>query len=107
MTSSSAQRQCFDAVTVNGARVLGLQGYGFEVGCRADFVPLQARSPAEALRLRAQRLAVVRAGHVVARIVPATAELALPGRPHAVDFTRWIYGGQHSGLDSGFEATGR
>jgi len=87
MTSSSAQRQCYDAVTVNAARVLGLQGYGLEVGCRADFVLLQARSPEEALRLRAQRLAVVRAGHVVARMAPATAELDLPGRPNAVDWT--------------------
>ena len=55
---------------------------------RADMVLLQARSPEEALRLRAQRLCVVRAGAVVARMAPAVAELALPGRPLAVDFTR-------------------
>ncbi len=45
MTSQSAMRQCFDAVTVNAARVLGLQGYGIEMGCHADFVLLQARDP--------------------------------------------------------------
>ena len=88
MTSLQAQRQCFDAVTVNNARILGLQGYGLDVGCRADMVLLQAHSPAEAIRLRAQRLLVVRGGTVVSRMAPATAELALLGRPARVDFTR-------------------
>ena len=88
MTSLAAQRQCFDAVTVNNARILGLQGYGLEVGCRADMVLLQARSPEEAIRLRAQRLLVLRGGRVLSRMAPATAELTLPGRPTSVDFTR-------------------
>ncbi len=88
MTSLAGQRQCFDAVTVNSARILGLEGYGLDVGCRADFVLLQAHSPEEALRLRAQRLVVVRGGTVVSRMAPATAALALPGRPAHVDFTR-------------------
>lgn len=88
MTGQAAQRRCFDAVTVNPARILGLEGYGLEPGCRADGVLLQARSPQEAIRLRAARLVVVRAGTVLARTVPAVAQLALPGRPAAVDFTR-------------------
>lgn len=88
MTGLDATRQCFDAVTVNAARVLGLQGYGLEVGARADAVLLQARSPQEAIRLRAARLAVLRGGRIVARSAPATAVLDLPGRPVNVDFTR-------------------
>ncbi len=88
MTSVQGQRQCFDAVTVNSARILGLKGYGLEPGCRADFLLLQARTPQEAIRLRAQRLLVVRGGSVVSRMAPATAELRLPGRPGHVDFTR-------------------
>ncbi len=88
MTSLAGQRACFDAVTVNNARILGLPGYGLEPGCRADFVLLQARSPAEAVRLRAQRLLVVRGGTVVSRMAPAEARLSLPGRPALVDFTR-------------------
>jgi cytosine deaminase len=91
MTSLAGQRQCFDAVTVNNARILGLAGpggYGLEPGCRADFVLLQARSPSEAVRLRAQRLLVVRGGTIVSRMSPASAELTLPGRPTNVDFTR-------------------
>ncbi len=86
MTSADQVRACFDAVTVNAARVMGLQDYGLAVGCNADFVLLQARSPADALRLRAPRLAVVRRGKVIARTPPATATLALAGRPTQVDW---------------------
>jgi cytosine deaminase len=92
MTSQDGIRACFDAVTVNPARVLGLQGHGLEPGCRADFVLLQARSPAEAVRLRAARLVVVRHGEVIARSPEATATLHLPGRPNSVDFTRQMSG---------------
>lgn len=97
MTSLAGMRACFDAVTVNPARILGLEGYGLDVGCRADFVLLQARSPEEAIRLRAQRLLVVRAGEVIARSAPATAVLQLPGRPPAVDFTRQLPDGGSRG----------
>jgi cytosine deaminase len=88
MTSVLGQRQCFDAVTVNSARILGLEGYGLDPGCRADFCLLQAHTAEEAIRLRAQRLLVVRGGQVLSRMAPATAQLSLPGRPAAVDFTR-------------------
>ena len=88
MTSVAGQQQCFDAVTVNAARILGLPGYGLAPGCRADFCLLQATSPQEAIRLRAQRLLVVRAGTIVSRMEPAVATLSLPGRPPRVDFTR-------------------
>ena len=86
MTSQAQMRACFDAVTVNSAKILGLVGYGIEVGCHADFVLLQAQSPAEAIRLRAARLAVVRRGEVVSRTPTATATLSLPGRPGSVDW---------------------
>jgi cytosine deaminase len=88
MTSLEGLQSCFDAVTTNAARVIGLEGYGLQPGCRADFVLLQARSPAEAIRLRATRLTVVRAGEVIARSPPASATLHMPGRPTNVDFTR-------------------
>jgi len=87
MTSQAGMRACFEAVTASNARILGLQGYGLEVGAHADFVLLQARDPVEALRLRAQRLLVVRRGRVLARSAPAQAALSLPGRPATVDWT--------------------
>jgi cytosine deaminase len=81
MTSQAAMRQCFDAVTVNPARILGLQGYGLEVGCNADFVLLQARDPVEAIRLRAARLKVFKRGKLVAETPAATSQLHMSGRP--------------------------
>jgi cytosine deaminase len=88
MTSQAQMRACFDAVTVHPAHILGLEGYGIAAGCRADFVLLQARDPVEALRLRATRLAVVRAGRVIARTPPVLAALSLPGRPAATAWQR-------------------
>ncbi len=81
MTGQAAMRQCFDAVTVNAARVLGLQGYGLEAGCHADFCLLQARDPVEAIRLRATRLKVFRRGRLVAQTPAAVSSLQLAGRP--------------------------
>jgi cytosine/creatinine deaminase len=86
MTSQAAMRQCFEAVTTTPARILGLQGYGLEPGCQADFVWLQARDPIEAIRLRATRLAVYRAGRCIARTPAAVAQLQLPGRPGETGF---------------------
>ena len=86
MTSQAAMRQCFDAVTVNPARLLGLEGYGIAPGCHADFVLLHAQNPAEAVRLRATRLAVYRRGKKVAGSPAPVTTLALPDRPASVDF---------------------
>jgi len=87
MTSQAGMRACFDAVTVNGAAVMHLDGYGIAPGNRADFVLLQARDPIEAIRLRAPRLKVFRAGKVIAETPAATAALHLPGRPGSVDWS--------------------
>jgi cytosine/creatinine deaminase len=88
MTSQKQMRACFDAVTVNGANVLGLADYGIEVGKPADFVLLQARDAIEAIRLRATRLLVVRRGKVAARTAPVVAHLDVPGRSGVIDWIR-------------------
>ena len=75
------------AVTVNAAKLMGLDGYGLEPGCHADFVVLQARDPIEAIRLRAPRLQVVRRGKVIAENLAQKARLHLAGRPETTDFT--------------------
>jgi cytosine deaminase len=85
MTSQAGMRQCFDAVTVNAARVMGLGGYGIAPGCDASFVLLQARDPVDALRLRANRLRVWRRGRLLAQTPPVLASLFLPGRAGSVD----------------------
>ncbi|WP_159684621.1 amidohydrolase family protein [Cognatazoarcus halotolerans] len=86
MTGQAAMHQCFAAVTETPAAILGLEGYGIAPGCRADLVLLQAADPVEAIRLRATRLMVMRAGRVIARTPPALARLDLPGRPSELDW---------------------
>jgi cytosine deaminase len=86
MTSQAAMRQCFDAVTVNAARVMGLENYGLEVGSNADFVLLQAHNPVEAIRLRATRLKVFRHGKLLAQTPASASQLHLPGRPGHTDW---------------------
>ena len=85
MTSREAIRWSFEAVTSIPAEVMGIEGYGLDVGCNADFVLLQAADPIEAVRLRAAKLAVVRRGRVIAETAPRRSRLALDGRPDAVD----------------------
>jgi cytosine deaminase len=86
MTSQTAMRQCFDAVTRNPARILQLDGYGLEPGCHADFVLLQARDTIEAIRLRATRLKVFRRGKLIAESPEATTSLYIDGRPDSTAF---------------------
>ena len=85
LTAHEAMRFCFDAVTVNPARIMGLEGYGLDVGCHADLVVLQARDPVEAIRLRSTRLFVIRRGKVVAETPERTAKLSIAGRPGSID----------------------
>ncbi len=65
--------------------IMGLDGYGLDVGCNGDLVLLQARDPIEAIRLKATRLAVVRRGKVIAETPARIGRLALDGRPASVD----------------------
>jgi cytosine deaminase len=87
LTSRAQMRACFDAVTVNAARVLGLEDPSIVPGGPADFVLLQARDPVEAIRLRAARRWVVRRGRVLAHAPAPDATLCLPNRPSRVDWT--------------------
>src|SRR5436190_4296173 len=73
MTSQAQMQACFDAVTVNAAKVLGLADYGIAEGCAGDLVLLQAHDPVEAIRLRATRLVVVRRRALLAATPPAPA----------------------------------
>ena len=87
MTGLDDMRWCFEAVTTEAARIIGLDGYGIEVGCNADMVLLQARDPIEALRLKPPRLAVIRRGQVIAEAAERLSILTLEGRPARLDPT--------------------
>ncbi|KKB81124.1 cytosine deaminase [Devosia soli] len=88
MTSRDAMRQCFEAVTSGPAKVMHLEGYGIEVGKKADMVLLQATDTIEAIRLRATRIAVIKGGRVIARTAPRQTALALTDRPTRLDPAR-------------------
>jgi cytosine deaminase len=86
MTSIDGMHACFEAVTTNAAKLMGLEGYGLAPGCNADLVVLQASGVVEAVRLKATRLFVLRRGKVVSRMAPAEAMLSLEGRPERTGF---------------------
>jgi cytosine deaminase len=86
LTGRAEMREAFAAVTTNGARTLGLADYGVAVGNNADLVILQAADPIEAIRLRANRLFVIRRGVVIAQTRPVEAEIALGAQTLRVDF---------------------
>lgn len=56
-----------EMVTDAGGRVLGLADYGLKAGGPADFVAVEAETPAEAVATRPRRKLVVKAGRVIAR----------------------------------------
>ncbi|MBM7047143.1 MULTISPECIES: amidohydrolase family protein [Rhizobium] len=85
MAGIEDKKKIFDALTVNSAKTLGLEGYGLEKGCNADLVVLQAVDTVEALRLKPNRLAVIKGGKVIARSAPRIGELFLDGRPSLID----------------------
>lgn len=91
MTGVEQMRKMFEAITLNGAKTMGLDGYGLEPGCNADLVILQAADPIEAIRLRPPRLYVIRRGKIISRTSPAVCSVDLDGQKFDVDFTRRPY----------------
>jgi len=91
MTGQDAMRACFAAVprAHPGARRLRHRpGQACRHGVARCARPGRGDPPARqsALRLRANRLAVIRGGVLIAESAPAASRLNLPGRPESVDF---------------------
>ncbi len=85
MAGIEDKNRIFEALTVNSAKTMGLEGYGMAAGCHADLVVLQAADVQEALRLKPNRLVVLRRGKIIARTAPRIGELFLEGRPATID----------------------
>ena len=66
---------CYDAITINSAKIMALNNYGIEKNNKADLVILQAKNKIEALRLKANRLFVIKGGRIVAKTNPEVSEL--------------------------------
>ena len=87
LTSQAQVKAAFDAVTVNAAKVMQLEGYGVAVGCKADCIVLDARSALDAIRLRANRLQVIKAGVVIASAAAHQPLLTIANRPKQTNFS--------------------
>ena len=81
LSSRADMEWCFDAVTVNSAKIMGFESYKLQKNGRANMVLLQARNKIEALRLKANRLLVIRDGKLIAQNDPVTSKLFMEGRP--------------------------
>jgi len=81
-------QRLLDMVTVNPATALGLATYGIANGNPADLVVFDAPTDADAIRLGAPRLLVLRAGQVVARTHPAATTVVCDGSEEPVSFVR-------------------
>jgi cytosine/creatinine deaminase len=84
MTSRKEVTACFDMVTENAARTLGLEGYGIAEGNAANLVLVDAPDKWDAIRRLATTTLVVKGGEVISETRPA--ETRLMGA--AVDFQR-------------------
>ncbi len=88
LTGVEEIKSCFDAVTVNAAKVLNLENYGLAPGDNADLIVLQAAGAIEAIRLHAERLFVIRRGKILAQTPPRVATIRFGGAEKHLDFTR-------------------
>ncbi len=88
LTSRADMAWCLEAVTTAPAKIMGIEGYGIAIGNNADMVLLQADNPVEAVRLKPNRLQVVRRGKVIASTPRQVATMDLPGRDAELDISR-------------------
>ena len=86
MTGAEQMKKCFDAITYNPAKILGLEGYGLKKGYKGDMVILQCLNEIEAIRLRPARLYVIRAGKVLSSTKEVQYDLDLSGEKSTTDF---------------------
>jgi cytosine deaminase len=84
MTSRKEVTACFDMVTENAARTLGLEDYGIAEGRPANLVLVDAPDKWDAIRRLATTTLVVRGGKVIAETPPSESRLM----GEVVDFGR-------------------
>ena len=85
MTGQNEMESCFDAITSNPAKILGLEKYGLDKGCKADLIILQCSNAIEAIRLRPPRLFVIKSGKIISSTDPVSYKLNLSGKKSETD----------------------
>ncbi len=86
MTGVAQIQACFEAVTTNAAKIMQIEGYGIEAGNNADFVILDCNSAFDAIRLRPQRLYVIRRGQVISTTASTKPTVTINGTTKEIDF---------------------
>lgn len=86
MTSVDQIQNCYDAVTLNGARIMQISDYGLKPGDNADIVILDCKSAFDAIRLRPDRLYVIRRGKIIAETKKSNPSVILNGIRSEIDF---------------------
>ena len=79
MTGINEMISCFDAVTTSAAKVLHLDKYGLKKGSYGDIVILQCKDKIEALRLKPNRLYVIKKGDIISSTNPTEYKLNIEG----------------------------
>ena len=85
MTGVSEMKSCFKAVTYNAAKILHLDKYGLEPGCNGDLVILQCKSAIEAIRLKPNRIFVIKNGKVISSSSPTKYKLYIENKQEEID----------------------
>ena len=85
MTGINEMISCFDAVTTSAAKVLHLDKYGLKKGSYGDIVILQCKDKIEALRLKPNRLYVIKKGDIISSTNPTEYKLNVDGNSEYTD----------------------
>ena len=88
MTNHQQIARCFDMITKNPAKTLGLENYGVEKGCDANLIILNASDVVEAIRLKAEKIAVIRRGKIIATTTPAVSKVNIFNQNQTIDYKR-------------------
>ena len=88
MTGEEDMKKCYKAVTSNAAKILHLENYGLQPGCKGDIIVLQCKSPIEAIRLKPARLFVIRNGEIISSTPSVNYKLNISAK---VEYTDLIH----------------
>jgi len=88
MTRPSQSEDVIEMITSRAAATLGIEDYQTEVGNPANFVVLQAQSAHDMLRLKPNRLYVIRNGKIIAQSAPQYSTVTLGDQVTEIDFNK-------------------
>ena len=85
LTSRKGMHACYQMITSRPAKILGLEEYGIAEGKPATLIILQAKDPIEAIRIKANRLTVMRHGKIIATTPAKQSSLFIRNKQRLVD----------------------